>query len=307
MVTLLTGRTGQLGRALAPRLSEFGPVVAPTRVELDLTDAESIARVMQRVQPDLVVNAAAYTAVDRAETERDLALATNSRAPGCLAGEAARHGAAIVHFSSDYVFDGEKAGAYEETDEPAPLSWYGETKLAGERAVERSEAPHLIFRLSWVYSLRGPSFLRTMLRLFAERDVVRVVDDQHGSPTWSCAIAGGVVAAVEQATRHPEDVAKGVRTVQGIYHVSATGRTTWHGFATRILEHARSSPGVGHDLAVRIDPIPSERYPLSAARPRNSVLSNRRFRDTFGLSLPNWETQLEECLSELSEAAAAVA
>jgi dTDP-4-dehydrorhamnose reductase len=307
VVTLLTGRTGQLGRALAPRLSEFGPVVAPPRAELDLTDAGAIARVMRRVQPDLIVNVAAYTAVDRAETERDVALATNSRAPGMLAREAVRHGTAVVHFSTDYVFDGAKEGAYEETDEPAPLSWYGETKLAGERAVQRSGAPYLIFRLSWVYSLRGPSFLRTMLRLFAEQDVIRVVDDQHGSPTWSSAIAEGVVAAVERTTRSSGGVAAGVRAVQGTYHLSAAGRTTWYGFASRILEYARSSPAVGHSLATRIDPISSERYPLPAPRPQNSVLANRRFRDTFGLSLPSWDDQLEDCLSELSKAAVAVA
>jgi dTDP-4-dehydrorhamnose reductase len=275
-----------------------GRVHALDRAALDLTDSDAIRRTVRWLRPDLIVNAAAYTAVDRAEAEPDLAMAVNGRAPGLLAREAARAGAAMVHFSTDYVFDGRKDVPYREDDPTAPLNCYGRSKLAGEARVLGGEAPGLVFRVSWVYDGYRNNFVTTMLRLFEEQAELKVVDDQYGSPTWSRAIAGAVTDVLVHLGQGEGGIDHGLRSARGLYHLSASGSVTWCAFARAILRKARSLPG-RQVKARRISAIPSTSYPQPAGRPTNSVLSNGRFRNTFGFSLPSWEQQLEECLSQL--------
>lgn len=295
---LLVGTTGQLGSELARTLPGLGDVRPVTRDELDLADPAGIAPVVRRHRPDLIVNAAAYTAVDSAESDPATARAVNGIAPGRLAREVGRLGGAIVHFSTDYVFDGRKDGPYGETDEPAPLNVYGRSKLEGERRVRDSGAAFHTFRLGWVYGGDHGNFLATALRLLEEREELRMVVDQRGSPTWSRPIAAAVTRVLGAAAAHPDGIVAGVRARQGLYHLSAGGETTWYGFASAILEWVREFGTRG--LATRrIRPIPTEAYPLPAARPTNSVLCNDRFRSRFGFSLPAWEEQLAECLSDL--------
>lgn len=281
---LLTGKNGQIGWELKRSLAPLGEVVAPGREEMDLAKPQSIRDAVRRIQPDLIVNAAAYTAVDQAESEPELAMAVNGAAPGILAEEARRLGAALVHYSTDYVFDGTKSGAYDESDPPAPPNIYGKTKLEGEKAIEAAGIPHLIFRTSWVYGNRGKNFLLTMLRLAKARDELRIIDDQAGAPTWSRLIAEATAQVLSQALR-PQ-----IEKCSGIYHLSAAGQTTWFGFAQAIFE--------GRDPAPRLIPIPTRDYPLPAARPANSVLANARIGKVFGIALPDWETGLRLCLED---------
>lgn len=300
MRILLTGSTGQVGRELARALASLGVVTAPSRDELDLARPETIREVVRRAEPELVVNAAAYTDVEGAETEPDLARAVNARAPGILAEEAARIGAAIVHFSTDYVFDGRKRGPYVEGDAPSPLNVYGQTKLRGEEAVRAAGGPHLVFRLSWVYGLRRRNFLTAMLDAFASREVVRVVADQTGRPTW-CRTVAEAVAAVLARSRSAEAGSAGPRdtleALSGLYHLAPAGETTWHGFAEAILEflHAAGVPVATR----RVEPIPSSAYPSPVRRPARSVLSSRAFERAFGRRLPDWKGELRRCLAEL--------
>ncbi len=278
MKILLAGRTGQVGRELARELPPVGEVVALDRAALDLSDARAIRRMVEEVRPDVIVNAAAYTAVDRAESEPEAAARINGVAPGILATEARRLGALFVHYSTDYVFDGEKSGAYREEDSPNPVSAYGRSKLAGEIAIRMSGCRHLILRTSWVYSNRGQNFLRTILRLARERPELRVVDDQVGAPTSAIAIA----RATATLLGHPDP--------KGLFHLSAAGTTSWCGFARAILE--------AEGMATPLVAIRSVDYPSAARRPRNSVLDNSRLRDVFGIVLEDWRTGLREVLAQ---------
>lgn len=278
---LLLGRDGQVGWELQGTLASLGPVTALGRLELDLTDRDAIRRMVREVQPDVIVNAAAYTAVDRAEAEEDVAMAVNGTAPGILAEEARRVGALLVHYSTDYVFDGTKDSPYVEEDATNPLSAYGRSKLAGERAIKGVGGDHLIFRTSWVYGTRGRNFLLTMLRLASEREELRIVADQRGAPTWSRDIASATAVALGQGG------------AQGLYHLTAGGETSWHGFAEAIVA-GRSDPAVR-----RVVPITTPEYPTPAVRPAYSVLSNLKLQRELGITLPHWRESLERVLGEV--------
>jgi dTDP-4-dehydrorhamnose reductase len=299
---LLTGRTGQVGSELLRLLPEIGEVVAPDRQELDLLNPDSIRRAVREIRPEFIVNAAAFTAVDVAEAQEPDAYAINANAPGVLAEEAKKIGAAVIHYSTDYVFDGSKRTPYDEADSAAPINVYGKTKLAGEQAVCAAGVPHLIFRTAWVYSTRGRNFLRTILRLATEKEELRVVRDQFGTPTWSRDIAEATVKILAQLTSQGSSVANSFSRVSGIYHLTAAGETTWFDFARAILEEAAQlSPAVewfdkatgGRSLITKqIIPITTSEYPTRASRPLYSVLSNSRLRQTFGIELPHWRTQV---------------
>ena len=273
MRILLAGRNGQVGRELLKTLAPLGEILAPGRAELDLRDAVRLREAVRAANADVIVNAAAYTAVDQAESERDAAFAVNALAPGILAEEAKKSGALLVHYSTDYVFDGEKPAPYVEEDQPNPLNVYGASKLAGERAIAASGCRHLILRTSWVYGPRGSNFMLTMLRLARERAELRVVDDQVGAPTSSLAIARATAQVLRPGAH-------------GTYHMSAAGHTSWCGFARAILRRAGSATPVA---AIR-----TADYPTPARRPRNSRLDCARLRADFGLALAPWEEQLAE-------------
>jgi len=277
---LLIGKNGQVGHALQGTLAALGRVVAVGRDRIDLTQLETIRATVRSVAPDVIVNAAAYTAVDRAETETDLAKKVNATAPGILAEEAARLEALLVHYSTDYVFDGTKTAPYVEIDAPNPMSAYGHTKLAGEQAIRRVGGPHLILRTSWVYSRRRTNFLQLMLRLAQEREQLQVVDDQTGSPTW----AGWIAEATAQIIKSLVEGDSLARSAQ-LYHLSSEGAATWYEFARAIFDYFDVQ-------GVQIEPIPSSEYPTQALRPAYSVLSNRHVAAEFNLSLPTWQEQL---------------
>jgi len=307
---LLTGKTGQVGRQLARLLERLGEVTAVDRQQLDLSKADDIRRVVRRVQPDLIVNAAAYTAVDRAESEEAAAQAINAVAPGVLAEEAKRAGALLVHYSTDYVFDGAKGKPYEEDDPTNPLSVYGRTKLEGERAIERANPAYLIFRTAWVYAREGRNFLLTILRLASEKEELRIVRDQTGAPTSSGEIAAATVTVLEQI-RKPAGDNRRWPEIRGIYHMTAGGETSWYEFAKMILELAASqsrpeawlaaATGGRPLMARRVVPITTTEFPTPARRPRYSVLSNKRLNEEFGVTLPDWETQLRAVFSGAGE------
>lgn len=284
---LLTGKNGQVGWEIERTLSTLGQVVALDQQDMDLADPDSISKVIRAIKPDLIVNPAAYTAVDKAEAEPELALAINGAAPGIMAEEAKRLGAALIHFSTDYVFDGAGKTAYIEHDTPNPKSVYGSSKLEGERAIQAVGVPHLILRTSWVYGMRGKNFLLTMQRLARERSSLSVVDDQLGAPTWCRLLAEATAQIVAQGQA---DVAEYIQQHSGIYHMTCAGQTSWYGFARSILER---ETGPVADLR----PIPSADYPTPAARPHYSVLDNARLADTFGIKLPDWAVALEMVLA----------
>ncbi len=297
---LVTGKDGQVGFELLRRLAALGQVIGVGRGDMDLADPDAIRRGLRESKPDLIVNAAAYTAVDKAESEPDLALAVNAVAPGILAEEAKRLGAALIHFSTDYVFDGSKNAPYTEDDEPRPINAYGRTKLAGEHAIQAVGAPHLILRTSWVYGMRGRNFLLTVLRLAREREELAIVDDQIGAPTWSRAIAaaaGAILTSIGYGQPGFRDTCAGKR---GIYNLSAAGQTSWHGFATAILANAASARSGESTFALAhlpaLKPIATEQYPLPAPRPRYSVLSHAKLQREFGLAMPGWEFSLADCM-----------
>lgn len=283
MRILLTGGNGQVGSALQATLPQLGDLTALGRSEIDLSNADSIREAVRAAKPDVIVNAAAYTAVDRAETEAAAAFAVNRDGPAVLAQEAARHGALLVHFSTDYVFDGEKDAPYRESDAPNPLNTYGRSKLAGEQAIQASGCRHLVLRTSWVYAAAGRNFLLTMLRMANGRKELRVVDDQRGAPTSSYMIARGTAQAIAAAA--PD------RSAGGLYHMTAGGNTTWCGFARAIFEARK--------LAVAVTAISSDDYPTPARRPHNSVLDNARLAQRLGVRLPSWDEGLREVLGRL--------
>jgi len=284
MKVLLTGSTGQVGYELARSLQGVGEVVAVDRGEMDLSNLDQVREVIRRVQPKLIVNPAAYTAVDKAESEPELAFRINAEAPRVMAEEAKALGAALVHYSTDYVFDGSQATPRVEDDPLGPLNVYGASKLAGEQAIAAAGIPHLIFRTSWVYGMRGKNFLLTMLRLAKERDELRVVADQHGAPTWSRTIADTTALVLSQA--HAGGREWWVQN-SGIYHLSAQGQTTWHEFTEAIIAEA--------GLACKVLPITSAEYPTPARRPQYSVMSSERLMARF-CRLPDWKEALHLCM-----------
>lgn len=291
---LVTGKNGQVGSELQQTLITLGEVVAPDRATMNLADADSIRGFIRELKPDIVVNAAAYTAVDKAESEPELALAVNGVAPGIMAEEVKRLGAVLVHYSTDYVFDGTKEGAYTEEDTPNPLSVYGDTKLAGERAIREIDCPHLILRTSWVYGARGKNFLLTVLRLAKERPELRVVYDQIGAPTWSRHIAEATALILAQC--HGSVVPCRRSDLRGIYHLTAGGHASWFDFAKAIVDIY-----FAHKTPVTVSRITSEEYRAEARRPKNSVLSNQKLTEHFRLAQPDWNTCLETCLAKITE------
>ncbi|MBE0621240.1 MAG: dTDP-4-dehydrorhamnose reductase [Burkholderiales bacterium] len=297
---LVTGRNGQVGFELILGLAGRGRVIAVGRDEMDLSNPDSIRRTVRDACPDLIVNAAAYTAVDQAESEPGLAMAVNGIAPGILAEEAKRLGAALIHYSTDYVFDGVKAAPYTEDDEPRPINTYGKTKLAGERAIQAVDGPHLILRTSWIYGTRGKNFLLTILRLAREREELSIVDDQVGAPTWSRAVAVATRDILDRLGYGQTGFLDACTKQRGIYNLSAAGQTSWYGFAAAILDQAANVlPGRSEFTLARVPvlkPIQTEQYPLPASRPRYSVLANAKLRRAFSVALPDWKISLAECM-----------
>jgi len=303
-VILLTGKNGQVGGELLRLLPQLGEVFAPGREQLDLSKPDDIRRTILDVRPQLIVNAAAYTAVDQAETDQATAQAINQEAPGLMAVEAKKIGATLVHYSTDYVFDGTKRVPYDEADSVNPINIYGKTKFAGEQAIRSSGVPHLIFRTAWVYATRGRNFLLTIVRLATEREELRIVSDQVGAPTCAADLAAAtckILASIAEWNREQFIFSK----VCGTYHMSAAGQTTWFEFAKRILEEAKANSRnltwladatEGRQLiAQRLTPISTEEFGAPARRPAYSVLSNSRLMQSFGLALPDWRSQLQRC------------
>ena len=294
MKILLTGKNGQVGFELQRALAPLGEVVAVDLDECDLSNADAIRRLVAEVRPQVIVNPAAYTAVDKAESEPGLAQAINAAAPGILGEEAARLGALVIHYSTDYVFDGTCQGAYTESDEPNPQSVYGQTKLAGERALQASGADYLIFRTSWVFGAQGGNFAKTMLRLAAEREGLKIVADQFGAPT-SAALLADVTAQVLGRYRREGRVGFPF----GLYHLVAAGCTTWHEYAQTVVRAALAAGKPLKLTAEDVLPIATSEYPLPAPRPANSRLDTRRLRETFGLELPDWQRGLSHVLQQI--------
>lgn len=284
MRILVLGRSGQVGTALTQSLQGLGELIALGRAQLDLTNPDAIRTTLREIQPQIVINAAAYTAVDAAESDQAMAFQINAVAPRVMAEESERLGAALIHYSTDYVFDGSKQGAWMEDDATAPLSVYGHSKLAGEQAITDVGGTHLILRTSWVYGLHGKNFLLTMLKLAESRDSLAIVDDQIGAPTWALTIADATSAIIRDAGE-PAQLA----ALSGIYHLCAGGHTSWFGFAQAIFSHASVQ------RKPQLRPITTAEYPTPAQRPHNSILNTDKFRRSFG-DLPTWDDALQTCL-----------
>jgi dTDP-4-dehydrorhamnose reductase len=290
---LITGATGQIGWHLQRSLAPLGEVIALTRNELDLANPEQAAGVVRQSKPDILLNAAAYTAVDKAESEPELAATVNAEAPRRMGEELARIGGLLIHYSTDYVFDGRKPEPYVEEDTTGPLNVYGRTKLQGEQGIAASGCAHIILRTSWVYDSRGKNFLRTVLRLAREREELRMVDDQHGAPTWARAVADATAAIVAKCAGRAES---NRWHATGTYHLTAAGSTSWAGLASTILEEyatllewpADFGEFTGPLRAKRVVPISSDTYKTPARRPANSRLSNAKLKRDFDLQLPAW-------------------
>ncbi|MCH5549843.1 dTDP-4-dehydrorhamnose reductase [Pseudomonas syringae pv. syringae] len=299
MKILLLGKNGQVGWELQRALAPLGEVIALDRQGADglcgdLADLERLAATVRALAPDVIVNAAAYTAVDKAESEPDLAMLINGEAPGVLAREAAALGAWLIHYSTDYVFDGSGEEQWQESAPTGPLSVYGRSKLMGEQAIQASGAKALILRTSWVYAARGHNFAKTMLRLATERDSLNVVADQYGAPTGAELIAD-VTAQILYRVRADQNPA----ALAGIYHLAAAGETSWHGFAQFVLEHAARN-GVALKVAPdQIGAIPTEAYPVPAPRPRNSRLALSKLETAFQLKMPSWQQGAQRMLDEI--------
>lgn len=295
MKLLVTGANGQVGWELARSLMPLGEVVALDRSRCDLARPEILAALVKEIAPDVIVNAAAYTAVDKAESEEALATTINGAAPGALARAAKAAGALLVHYSTDYVFDGSKAGPYSEDDPVAPINAYGRSKLAGETAIRESGCEHLILRTTWVFAARGGNFVRTMLRLGAERELLRVVADQHGAPTWARNIADATALIVARAQQERGEE----RFASGIFNLTSSGETSWHGFAEAIFVATRTRlPQIALKVA-SVEAIPASAYPTPAARPANSRLCGDRLAVRFGVVMPTWQDALYRCLDEI--------
>lgn len=295
MKILLFGKGGQVGWELQRSLLPLGEVVAldfGSEVLCgDFMRPEKLVQTVRKVQPDVIVNAAAYTAVDKAQSEPELARLINALSPGVLAEEADRLGAWFVHYSTDYVFDGRGHRPWVETDKPAPINVYGETKLEGEQLVVARCRRHLIFRTSWVYAARGANFAKTMLRLAQEQERLTVIDDQIGAPTGADLLADVTAHALRQVQHMPESA--------GLFHLVAGGETSWYGYAQHVIEHARRSPVAPTIKVVSVDPVPTAAFPTSARRPLNSRLETDRLRTVFNLTLPPWQQGVERMLAEV--------
>ncbi|MEE3716409.1 dTDP-4-dehydrorhamnose reductase [Tumidithrix elongata RA019] len=293
---LLIGITGQVGWELQRTLLTLGEVVSVGRevptpsLQMDLSQPTTIRTVIREVRPSLIVNAAAYTAVDKAESEPELAMAINGTAPGVMAEEAKLLGAGVIHYSTDYVFNGNQSKPYTEKDRPDPLNIYGKTKLAGEQAIQAIDLPHLILRTSWVYGSRGKNFLLTMLKLAQEREVLSVVNDQVGSPTWSRAIAESTAQILSQGL---QDIPAFLDSNRGIYNLTSTGQTSWYEFAKAIF---KLDPNSNQHKLKKLLAIPSSEYPTPAKRPAYSLLSTEKISSQFGLVMPHWHRSLEYVL-----------
>lgn len=288
---LLTGKKGQLGFELQRSLALLGEVVAVDREDCDLSDPAAIRSLVARVQPQVIVNPAAHTAVDKAESEPELAHAINTLAPQIFAEEAAKLGALLVHYSTDYVFNGQKEGWYSESDQPDPQSVYGKTKLGGELAIAAANPRHLIFRTSWVFGAHGANFLKTILRLAAEREELKIIADQFGAPTAASLLADVTAHAVRQV------LADDTAGLYGTYHLVAGGETSWHGYAEKVVQLAKDA-GMPV-LAKEILAIPTSAYPLPAPRPANSRLNTQKLQTAFGLRLPEWQEGVQQVLTLL--------
>ena len=295
MKILLFGKGGQVGWELQRSLAPLGELVAADFDSTDhcgdFTNLAGIAQTVRSVAPDIIVNAAAHTAVDKAESEPELARTINADAPGVLATEAQRIGAWLVHYSTDYVFDGSGTTPWTENSPTGPLSVYGTAKLAGEEAIRTSGCKHLIFRTSWVYAARGGNFAKTMLRLAKERDRLTVIDDQIGAPTGADLLADVTAHAIREATLRPE--------LGGVYHLVASGETSWHGYANYVIEQARAT-GVEFRVAPgAIDPVSTSAFTTAAVRPHNSRLSTQRLQNAFILTLPHWQAGVKRMILEI--------
>jgi len=292
---LLLGAQGQVGWELRRSLAPLGEVVALDRNSTDycgdISNLSALAQTVRQIAPQVIVNAAAHTAVDRAEAEPELANALNALAPGVLAQEASKLGALLVHYSTDYVFDGSGSTPWLESDVTSPLSVYGQTKLDGEKRIQAACPNHLIFRTSWVYAARGGNFAKTMLRLAQERDQLSVIDDQFGAPTGADLLADVTAHAIRQMTLQPENT--------GLYHLAAAGETSWNGYARHVLEQARRLKPDLKIKASEVKAVPSSAFVTAAVRPLNSRLDTTRLQTTFGLKLPQWEQGVERMLAEV--------
>ncbi len=296
MKILLLGKNGQVGWELQRALAPLGEVIAldrhsPGHLRADFAEPESLAAVVRAIAPHIIVNAAAHTAVDKAESEPALAQAVNATAPAVLAREAHALGAWLLHYSTDYVFDGSGSEPWAEGSPTGPLSVYGRTKLEGENAIHASGCHHLLLRTSWVYATRGNNFAKTMLRLAKERDRLTVINDQTGAPTGADLLADVSAHMLRTAVQTPQ--------VQGTYHVAAEGETTWHGYARHVIEFARA---LGQPITVpagAIEAVPTSAFPTPARRPGNSRMNTQKLRTTFGLSLPPWQSGVERMLTEV--------
>ncbi len=292
MRMLVTGGQGQIGWELQGCLPPLGEVIAVDIAECDLTQSAQVSALVRRVKPDLIINTAAHTAVDRAESEPALAQTLNADVPALLADEARALGAALIHYSTDYVFDGAKTTPYVETDPVNPLSVYGRTKLAGEQAVAAAGIPHLILRTSWVYGMRGNNFLLTMMRLARTRPELRVVADQRGVPNWSHTLADATRAVIAAAQQRG-GVREALAAQGGLFHLTCSGPTTWHGFAAAIVDRLADN---GDAPRVPVTPIATSDYPTAAARPANSVLDGGHLAREWGVQLPHWRLAFDQCL-----------
>jgi dTDP-4-dehydrorhamnose reductase len=295
---LLTGATGQVGGELLETLKPLGEVIAPARAEMDLADAASVRETIRAVRPRWIVNSGAYTAVDKAESEPELAYAINAEAVRVMGEEARAIGAGIIHFSTDYVFDGSAKAPYRETDATGPVSVYGASKLAGEKALAASGTGHMIFRTSWVYGARGKNFLLTILKLAREREMLRVVADQYGAPTWSRDLARMTAEVIGQCESKARDgeIAGVLADNGGVYHAAGTGETTWYGFAAEAVRLQRErDPGVRF---AAIEAITTADYPTPAKRPANSRMNCGKLMERFGWKMMDWRDSLREVLAE---------
>ena len=290
MKILLAGKNGQVGWELNRSLSKLGTVFAMGREDMDLSKPETLRPVIQDIRPDIIINAAAYTAVDKAESEPDIAMTVNGIAPGMIAKEAKKIGATVIHYSTDYVFDGKATSPYKEENPTYPLSVYGNSKLAGEQAVIQAGIPHIIFRTSWVYSLRGSNFLITMQKLAQTRKQIKVVDDQTGAPTSARAIGESTAHILGQGLK-AGTTKSSIFSHPGVFHMSCGGETNWFGFAKIIFRLSGLSEGT------EVIPISTSEYPTPAARPKYSLLSNKRLKQVFHHQMPPWQDALQECLS----------
>jgi dTDP-4-dehydrorhamnose reductase len=294
---LLLGSNGQVGWELQRSLIPVGKIKVCNRKEANLEDLGALKNIIQAYQPEVIVNAAAYTAVDQAEEEPEKAYRINAEAVATIATEAKQINALLIHYSTDYIFDGTKATSYTEQDLPNPQSVYGKTKQQGEQAIKESEVNHLIFRTSWVYSINGRNFVNTIIKLAQEREEINIINDQIGIPTSATLIADITSLAIYKLTQHPDQI----KRIIGTYNLVPTGKTSWYDFSKQIIRQVKQQTISSHHKMkyLRINPVTTEQYPQPAKRPKNSRLSNKKLRETFNLHLPTWQQQLKRTIQEM--------